>query len=119
MSGLQFAIEFSLYLLSCLFAIGLFGYINFVFARKSLKRRFNIFVSYICYSLGLLLIVFIPYCYLGISVRFPSSVFACDDAAISLIFWVFLVLPCYVIFNITLFIILIIKILMGPKKAVA
>jgi hypothetical protein len=59
---------------------------------------------------------FLPRIYISIIACFPSSAWACDDAAISLVFWVFLVLPCYVIYNITLFIILIIKILL-PKKA--
>ena len=63
----------------------------------------------------LLLMSFLPRIYISIIARFPSSAWACDDAAITLVFWVFFVLPCFVILNITLFIILIIKIL-GPKK---
>jgi hypothetical protein len=61
--------------------------------------------------------LFLPRIYIIIIARFPSSAWACDDAAISLIFWMFIVIPCYVILNISLFIILIIRILMGPKKA--
>ncbi len=123
MSGLRFIIEFVFYLMSCLIAIVSFVYINYVFVRKSFNRnRINriikILIWYIACFLLLLFILFLPHFYIGIIACFPSSAWACDDAAISLIFWVFLVLPCYVIFNITLFIILIIKILMGPKKAV-
>jgi len=57
----------------------------------------------------------LPRCYIAISACFPSSIWADENAAISLVFWFFLVQPCYAIFNITLFIILIVKIL-GPKK---
>ena len=64
----------------------------------------------------LLLLFFLPRIYISAIALFPSSAWACDDAAISLVVWVFLVLPCFVIFNITLFIILIIKILAPPKK---
>ena len=115
MSGLRFAIEFLFYLLSCLIAVVSFIYINYVFVRKSFNSIINILISYISYFFILLLLFFLPRIYISIIARFPSSVWACDDAAISLVFWVFIVLPCFVIFNITLFIILIIKIL-GPKR---
>ena len=115
MSGLRFAIEFLFYVLSCLIAVVLFVYINYVFARKSFNRIINILLSYISYFFLLLLMFFLPRFYISVIARFPSSVWASDDAAISLVFWVFIVLPCFVILNITLFIILIIKIL-GPKK---
>ena len=115
MSGLRFAIEFLFYLLACLIAVVSFVYINYVFVRKSFNSVINILISYISYFFILLLMLFIPYFYIHISSRFPSSIFSSDDAAISLVFWVFLVLPCFVILNITLFIILIIKIL-APKK---
>ena len=120
MSGLRFIIEFVYYLMSCLIAIVSFVYINYVFVRKSFnKNRINriikILIWYIACFFMLLLMFFLPRFYICIIACFPSSAWACDDAAISLIFWVFLVLPCYVIFNITLFIILIIKIL-SPKK---
>ena len=115
MSGLRFAIEFLFYILSCLIAVVSFVYINYVFVRKSFNSIINILISYISYFFMLLLLFFLPRIYISIIARFPSSVWACDDAAISLVFWVFFVLPCFVILNITLFIILIIKIL-GPKK---
>jgi len=115
MSGLRFVIEFLFYLLSCLIAVVSFVYINYVFVRKSFSNIIIILISYIFYFCILLLLFFLPRVYIDIIACFPSSAWACDDAAISLVFWVFLVLPCYVIFNITLFIILIIKIL-GPKK---
>lgn len=115
MSGLRFAIEFLFYVLSCLIAVVSFVYINYVFARKSFNRIINILISYISYFFMLLLLFFLPRIYISIIACFPSSAWACDDAAISLVFWVFLVLPCFIILNITLFIILIIKIL-GPKK---
>ncbi len=69
-----------------------------------------------CFLL-LLFMFLLPIFYINIARRFPSSIFACDDAAISLVFWVFIVLPCFVISNIALFIILLIKLLAGPKKA--
>jgi hypothetical protein len=116
MSGLRFAIEFSLYLLSCLIANVSFVYINYVFVRKSFNSIIIILIYYIFYFIILLCFFPLPLWYIFISACFPSSVFACNDAAISLIFWVFFVLPCYAFFNITLFIILIVKIL-GPKKA--
>ncbi len=115
MSGLRFAIEFLFYVLSCLIAVVSFVYINYVFARKSFDSIINILLSYISYFLILLLLFFLPRIYIGIIALFPSSAWACDDAAISSVFWVFLVLPCFVIFNITLFVILIVKIL-EPKK---
>lgn len=115
MSGLRFAIEFLFYLLACLIAVVSFVYINYVFARKSFNSIINILISYISYFFILLLLFFLPRIYISVIALFPSSAWACDDAAISLVFWVFLVLPCFVILNITLFIILIIKIL-GPKK---
>ena len=118
MSGLRFAIEFLFYLLSCLIAVVSFVYINYVFVRKSFNSIIIILIYYIFYFIMLLWFFLLPRNYIDFIACFPSSAWACDDAAISLIFWVFLVLPCYVIFNITLFIILIIKILMGPKKAV-
>jgi len=116
MSGLRFAIEFLFYLLSCLVSIVSFVYINYVFVRKSFNSIIIILISYIFYFIILLWFFLLPREYIDIIACFPSSAWACDDAAISLIFWVFLVLPCYVILNITLFIILIIKIL-APKKA--
>ena len=116
MSGLRFLIEFLFYLQSCLIAVVSFVYINYVFVSKSFNSIINILISYLSYFFILLVMFFLPRIYIDIIACFPSSTWACDDAAISLVFWVFLVLPCYVIFNITLFIILIIKIL-GPKKA--
>ena len=107
--------EFLFYVLSCLIAVVLFVYINYVFARKSFNSIINILISYILYFSNLLLLFFLPRIYISAIALFPSSAWACDDAAISLVFWVFLVLPCFVISNITLFIILIIKIL-GPKE---
>ena len=115
MSGLRFAIEFLFYLLACLIAVVSFVYINYVFARKSFNSIINILISYISYFFILLLMLFLPYFYLGISSFFPSSIFSSDDAAISLVFWMFFVLPSFVILNITLFIILIIKILALKK----
>lgn len=116
MSGLRFAIEFLFYLLSCLIAVVSFVYINYVFVRKSFNSIINILISYISYFFMLLFMFFLPRIYISIIACFPSSAWACDDAAISLVFWIFGVLPNFVILNITLFIILIIKIL-GPKKA--
>ncbi len=121
MSGLRFAIEFLLYLATCLIAASSFMFINVVFALKSfnrnrIKRIIMILIWYIACFLLHFLILFLPFFYIDIIRRFPSSAWACDDAAISMIFWMFFVLPCYVILNITLFIILIIKILTGPKK---
>ena len=112
---LRSEIEFLSYLLSCLISVVSFVYINYVFARKSFSRITNIFIYYMSCSFMLLFMLFLPRFYILISARFPSSIFACDDAAISLVFWMFGVLPCFLILNITLFIILIIKIL-GPKK---
>lgn len=63
----------------------------------------------------LFLLFFLPHMYIGIIACFPSSAWACDDAAISLVFWMCFVLPCFAISHVTLFIILIIKIL-SPKK---
>ena len=116
MSGLRFAIEFLFYLQSCLIAVVSFIYINYVFARKSFNIIIIILIYYISYFFMLLLMFFLPRIYISIIACLPSSAWACDDAAITLVFWVFFVLPCFVILNITLFIILIIKIL-GPKKA--
>jgi hypothetical protein len=118
MSGLRFAIEFLFYLLSCLIAVVSSAYINYVFVRKSFNSIINILTSYISYFFMLLFMFFLPRIYISIIACFPSSAWACDDAAISLVFWIFGVLPSFVISNIALFIILIIKILMGPKKAV-
>ena len=103
MSGSRFAIEFLFYLLSCLIAIISFVYINYVFARKSFSSIINVLISYIFYFIMLLWFFLLPRIYIDIIACFPSSAWACDDAAISLIFWVFLVFPCYVILNITLF----------------
>jgi len=116
MAGLRFVIEFLFYLLSCLIAVVSFVYINYVFIRKSFNSIIRILISYILYFFMLLWFFLLPRMYIDIIACFPSSAWACDDAAISLIFWVFFVLPWFVILNITLFIILIIKIL-GPKKA--
>jgi hypothetical protein len=115
MPGLRLEIEFSLYLLSCLIAIVSFVYINYAFAKKPFNRIINILTSYIGYFFKLLLMFFLPWIYIVIIARFPSSAWACNDAAVSLMPWFFIVLPCFIIFNITLFIILIIKIL-WPKK---
>ena len=115
MSDLRFIIEFIFYLLSCLIAVASFIYINYLFARKSFSNIINILKTYIFYFFILLLMLFLPIFYIRISACFPSSPFACDDAAISFVFWVFGVLPCYIIFNVTLFIILIMKILALEK----
>ncbi len=112
---LRLVIEFIFYLLSCLIAVCSFLCINYVFARKSFSNIISIIISYIIYFFMLLVLFFLPRIYISVISCFPSSAWACDDAGISLIFWVFYVLPCYVILNIALFIILIIKIL-GPKK---
>jgi exodeoxyribonuclease VII large subunit len=175
-TGLRFAIEFSLYLVTCLIATGSFICINVAFAWKSFNRitqtdrflgkklhnynlynklqqikncssfmrqpprnpifrylrallgtesvslRFyriiKILIWYTACFLLLLFMFYLPILYIDIVRRFPSSIFACDDAAISLVFWVFFVLPSFVISNIALFFILIIKILAGPKKEV-
>jgi hypothetical protein len=115
MSGLRFVIEFLFYLLTCLIAVVSFVYINYVFARKSFYGIIQILMFYALYLLMLLLMFFLPRFYISVIACFPSSVWASDHAAISLVFWALLVLPCFVILNITLFIILIVKIL-GPKK---
>ncbi len=115
MSGLRFANEFSSYLLICLIATVSFICINVAFAWKSFDRIIKILTWYIYSFFLLLFTLFLPILYIDIVRRFPSSIFACDDAAISLVFWVFFVLPSFVISNIGLFIILIIRIL-GPKK---
>lgn len=83
-----------------------------------LYRIVKILIWYIACFLLLLFMFFLPILYIDIARRFPSSIFACDDAAISGVFWVFFVLPSFVISDIVLFIILIIKILAGPKRAV-
>jgi len=75
-------------------------------------------IWYIACFLLLLFMLFLPILYINIVRCFPSSIFAPDDAAISLVLWVFYVLPSFVISNIALFIILIVKILRGPQKAV-
>lgn len=115
MSGLRFAIEFSLYLLSCLIAIGSFIYINYSFARKSFHNIISVLKFYIFYFCMLFVVFFLPHIYIGIIACFPSSAWASNDAAISLVFWMCFVLPCFSISHVTLFIILIIKIL-SPKK---
>ena len=115
MSGVRFALEFLFYLLSCLVAVVSFVYINYVFIRKSFDRIINILISYLFYFFMLLLMFFMPRFYIAIIACFPSSAWAYDDAAISLVFWMFFVLPYFVFFNITLFVVLIIKII-GPKK---
>jgi hypothetical protein len=115
MSGLRFAIEFSGYLGTCGIATGSFICINVAFAWKSFNRIIKILIWYIFSFFLLLFTLFLPILYIHIAGRFPSSIFACNDAAISLVFWVFFVLPSFVISNIGLFIILIIKIL-RPKK---
>ncbi len=115
MSGLRFAIEFSIYVLACLIAVVSFVYINYVFIRKSFYSIINILISYIFYFFMLPLVLFLPIFYIRISRCFPSSIFSCDDFGIILVFWYFIVLPLFVASNISLFIILIIKIL-APKK---
>ena len=95
MSGLRFATEFLFYLLSCLIAVVSFIYINYVFVKKSFNSVINILTSYILYFFILLSLFFLPCIYISVIARFPSSVWASDDAAISLVFWVFLVLPCF------------------------
>ena len=116
MSKLRFAIEFLFYFLSCWFAVVSFVYINYAFIKKSFSNIISVLISYIFYFFMLLLSFLVPRVYISIIACFPSSAWACDDAGISLIFWVFFVLPCFVLSNVALFIILIIKIL-GPKKA--
>jgi hypothetical protein len=116
MSELQFAIELSIYFLTFLVAIVFFVFINFIFARTSVKDRFNILGKYIgCFFL-LLFTLFLPFIYVGVSSQFPFSIWSDDDAAICGLFWVLIMIPVFLIFNIILFVIFIIKILKGPKE---
>lgn len=115
MSGVLFAIEFVFYLLSCLVAVVSFVYINYIFIRKSFSRISNLLISYLFYLFLLLLMFLMPRFYIVVVAYFTPSTWAYNNASISMVFWMFFVLPYFVFFNITLFIVLIIKIFRHKK----
>ncbi len=111
-----FEIEFGFFLLLCLLAEVLFVHINYRFIRKKFGRRKDILISGIGYFFKMLGAAFMPVLDILISSSIPFSNWACNDAAIGGFVGIILVAPGFVLFNITLFIILIIRLLIRPLK---